>query len=247
MTAAFRCGVRGLPAAETLLLRTLFRLYQHGASDFRWTLVDAAPYDALLVDANAETADDNVQAILTLGSAALAGMPNALARPLRSEMLEAWLLSTQRELLAKQETAALAAPVAVPAEQPAAAPAAMPAVTVPVATAAQAADGNANADTYKLTRWPPAAMLRNDPSLIRMATVLSRRAMTIAELARVSQQPADNASMFVMSLRDASLLVSNAMPRPLRHAVVEKRPSLPHRPQKIERGLLNRIRVRLGL
>lgn len=231
MSAQLRCGVQGLPAAETALVRTLFRLYQHGASDFRWSLVDSAPYDAILVDSNSphlatEHGHEGVKAVLTL------------TRPLRSEMLETWLLQTQREFFPEGKAArpAEAAPAAASARPPEAPAAAHTPVPAP------------QADAYKLMRWPPAAMLRNDPTLIRMATVLSRRAMTITELAQVSQQPLDNAQAFALALRDAGMLVSpitvKLPAQPLPDAVA---PRIAQPPRQTERSLMNRIRLRLGL
>lgn len=227
MSSLLRCGVQGLPAAETALVRTLFRLYQHGTSDFRWSLVDSAPYDAILVDSNSphlatEHGHDGVKAVLTL------------TRPLRSEMLETWLLQTQREFFPEGMAAR---PVeAVQAPLPARPAAAQTPVPAPQANA------------YKLMRWPPAAMLRNDPTLIRMATVLSRRAMTITELAQVSQQPLDNAQAFALALRDAGMLVSpitvKLPAQPLPDAVA---PRIATPPRQAERSLMNRIRLRLGL
>ena len=47
--SALRLGAYKLPAAEVVLVQTLFRLYAHGDA-FRWTFVTAPPYDALLAD-----------------------------------------------------------------------------------------------------------------------------------------------------------------------------------------------------
>lgn len=235
MSRELRCGVQGLPAAEASLVRTLFRLYQHGASDFRWVLADAPPYDALLVDFNAQSAgtrpgDEAVKAILTVGNASLSNLPNTLARPLRSEMLEAWLLQAQRQFFPESSPAdALSEPQAC---------------TITASSSISCEE----AGPYKLLRWPPAAMLRNDARLIRMATVLSRRPVTASELARVSQQPLDSACSFLTALRTAALLDT---PRDAR-SQPEPGPENPgqrsvHSGQKIERSLMSRIRLRLGL
>ena len=47
--STLRLGAYKLPAAEVVLVQTLFRLYAHGDA-FRWTFVTAPPYDALLAD-----------------------------------------------------------------------------------------------------------------------------------------------------------------------------------------------------
>lgn len=231
MNRVLRCGVQGLPAAEVALIRTLFKLYQHGTSDFCWVLVDTQPCDALLRDANTETpgalpGHEAVEAVLVLGGASLASSPNALARPLRSEMLEAWLLKTQHQIFAKT--------------QPVAAVNALRAHETGAANRVNAAC----VGLYKLLRWPPATMLRNDPSLIRMATVLSRRPMNINELARVSQQPIDIAHAFVIALYKAALLdsPSRALATPTTNV-----PRTASSERKVERSLISRIRIRLGL
>ena len=226
-----RCGVQGLPAAENALVRTLFRLYQHGANDFRWALVDAPPYDAVLVDSSSAYTGDMqgpgaAKAILTVGNTSALTLPNTLARPLRSEMLEAWLLQTQRQFFGESIPAATVSEPQRPA------------------TPASNVVNTADAGSYKLLRWPPAAMLRNDPGLIRMATVLSRRPINVSELARVSQQPVNSTYAFLLALRNAGLLQSPAQSRPVPESVAQ-RPA--HSVPKIERSLMSRIRLRLGL
>ena len=230
MTGPLRCGVQGLPAAETTLVRTLFKLYHHGASDFRWALVDVPPYDAMLVDSNANHAEvaqghPTVKAVLTVGSTGPAASPNTLTRPLRSEMLEAWLLQVQRQF--SSPTGSTAPAQALPT----------------LATASEAREP----DAYKLSRWPPAAVLRNDASLIRMATALSRRPMTLIELARLSQQPVERVRSFVRVLRKADLLERPAPVRAARHSPQNDSPRRSAAPEKIERSLISRIRLRLGL
>lgn len=236
MSRVLRCGVQGLPAAEASLVRTLFRLYQHGASDFRWVLVDTPPYDALLVDFTAQAAGatpghEAVKAILTVGHASPGSLPNTLARPLRSEMLEAWLLQAQRRFFPESSAADALGTTSQ---------------TSPITAATPLSCKEAG--SYKLLRWPPAAMLRNDARLIRMATVLSRRPVTASELARVSQQPLDSACSFLTTLRTAALLDS---PRDVQ-AQLQPGPENTlqrsvHPGQKIERSLMSRIRLRLGL
>lgn len=235
MNRLLRCGVQGLPAAEAALVRTLFKLYQHGASDFRWVLADAPPYDALLVDFNAPSAGtrpghETVKAILTLGNASPGSLPNTLARPLRSEMLEAWLLQAQREFFPEVGSAV---PVSRPQNS---------------AISASSLGSCQETGSYKLLRWPPAAMLRNDARLVRMATILSRRPVTATELARVSQQPLDSACAFLATLRTAALLDNSGQAQAQRRPGPENAsPRSAASTQKIERSLMSRIRLRLGL
>lgn len=259
MRAVLRCGAHGLPPAETALVRTLLRLYKHGASDFRWTFVDAPPYDALLKDwtlsdGPAIEGQTPATAVLSLGPAALAGLPNSLARPLRSELLESWLLQTQATVLSRERPTATRTvqprprPVE-PAEALGDTAVAAPVNATPPTDAGSATTGDST--LYKLLRWPPAAMLRNDPTQIRLATVLSRRAMNVSELAQLSQRPLDAAHAFVASMRAAGLLITPqaAAPRAVRnpgHRPAAAAP-LAHASHRVERSLLSRIRSRLGL
>jgi hypothetical protein len=235
MSRVLRCGLHGLPAAETVLVRTLFKLYQHGANDFGWVLVDAAPYDALLVDSRSDSAGAGsdprgATTILTVGPVAEGSAAPNLARPLRSEVLEAWLVQTQRQLLGQVTASARVQEAQPPSPQAA-----------PVADLQDAVP-------YKLLRWPPAAMLRNDPNLIRMATLLSRRPLSVGELARISQQSLDSACAFLQTLRKAALLDG---PAPLHAGLPSRSGSIAPAPvpfvRKVERSLMHRIRLRLGL
>ena len=77
---ALRLGAHKLPEAEVVLLRTLFRLFAYDKT-FCWTLSSEAPYDALVVDANAPEAQSpefraSVSAVLTLGPASAGDGPD---------------------------------------------------------------------------------------------------------------------------------------------------------------------------
>lgn len=197
--------------------------------------MDAPPYDAVLVDSNsgyigAMQGHETAKAILTIGSAAQSTLPNTLARPLRSEMLEAWLLQTQRQFFPEFEPSA-------PASKP-----------QPPGVAASSVINSKDTGSYKLLRWPPAAMLRNDARLIRMATILSRRPVSASELAQVSQQSLDSARAFLATLRTAALLDNPWQAQPSLQPVPENIiPRTVHSTQKVERSLMSRIRLRLGL
>lgn len=259
MTAVLRCGVVGLSPAELSLVRILLRLYKHSVDDFRWILVETAPYDALMVDwklgeAVAPGGIGPSVPTLMVGPSTMPGLANMLTRPIRSELMEAWLQQTQRDLLARGQSAIGNAlpPTTVTVHGADFAQASAPRLKTPTDVAAgNASQATADAALYKLLRWPPAAMLRNDPTQIRMATVLSRRAVTVSELAQLSQYTLDTAHAFVVSMRGAGLLtmptgVASASARsassPAAATSAYSRTS-----QKIERSLMSRIRLRLGL
>ena len=88
-------------------------------------------------------------------------------------------------------------------------------------------------------------MLRNDPRLIRMATVLSRRNMKVSELAQLSLQPMDEAYVFVQALRSADMLDIRVGAEPVATPLPSPRFEKPL--PRIERSLVSRIRFRLGL
>ena len=226
---ALRFGLVGLPPSEVGLVRTLFKLYAFGAADFRWEVADAAPFDAVLVDSAAPPLGGALlprimDAVLVLGRVtgeeanAANTVPSALARPLRSEKLEAWLLDTSRRQVVTP-TATGAAPL------------------VDVATS-----------QFKLLRWPPAGLLRNDAQLIRLATLLSRRFVTALDLASMSNQPVEKCRSFMDQLQASSLL-SVQSSSVVAHAAAGY--AQPQQAVQIanrqKRGLIGRIRLRLGL
>jgi hypothetical protein len=261
--SGLRCGTSGVSVAEQVLLKTLFRLYAHGATDFRWRLVDEAPYDALLVDESAvditsTAAWQDVKAILRLGGSGAGVDPDTIVRPIRSERLLAWLLQAERESAGPVATdddttiplvvfAPVAATItAISTAATVSAPTAISTPTTPVTT--QGLD----VTRFKLVRWPPSAMLRNDPRLIRMATMLSRRLLSVGELAQVSQQAEHDTQTFVQALRSAGLLdIQLATPTlgssPLPKAIAAASHVGITARKAVHRGLVSRIRQRLGL
>ena len=227
-----RLGTYKLPAAEVILVRTLMRLYAHDSA-FRWTFVDTAPYDALLVDGT--TADGNngeaarlARAVLKLTRMNEGDGSDTIERPLRADKLQAWLKRAERDFVVTR-------PMTQPGE--------------PVVEAAPS--GPTPGIRFKLRRWPPATMLRNDPQRIRMATLMSRRALQVSELATISGQPLNECQTFVRNLQLVGLLdVQEAAPPPAAPAVgtapAASAAATPARPS-FARGLIGNIRKRLGL
>lgn len=242
---ALRLGAHKLPEAEVVLLRTLFRLFAYDKT-FCWTLSSEAPYDALVVDANAPEAQSpefraSVSAVLTLGPASAGDGPDRLARPLRADRLQAWLKSKEASaqearLTSAQTPGRVAAPVPAPAPAPA-------------ETAASKAPSQGS---LKLRRWPPASILRNDPMRVRMATLLSRRAMVPRELAAACDQPLAMCQAFMTNLQLMGLLESPAgvaapTPPPEAVAKASHKTSSGHGAKAVSPSLIKSIRNRLGL
>ena len=237
--STLRLGAYKLPAAEVVLVQTLFRLYAHGDS-FRWTFVTAPPYDALLVDGTTDDGmhpevDGMAKAVLRLTRMNAPAAPNTLQRPIRADRLQDWLKTTEHDLLETRPATVLVEDTAPQAT----APAEPPAVAAPPPSPVR----------FKLRRWPPAALLRGDPNRIRMATLLSRRALNAAELATISQQPINECQAFLMTLQTTGLVdVQNEVPVQPSAAAAPAAPTTPAAPKPaFARGLISGIRRRLGL
>lgn len=229
--ATLRLGAYHLPPAEAGLVRAQIRLLAIGAGDFAWEFAEAAPYDALIVDANSP---DIGGALLQRSAKAIGVLANesspirddtdVLCRPLRAEHLEAWLRRVQAKLLGS----------------------AKPAIVVASA---------AHKPRFKLRRWPPAPLLHEDSQRVRLATLLSRRAMTVSELAAMSQQPEQRCQVFVQLLQSFTLvdvqvsdpgtapIAPSSKPTPLEVTAVGK--PMPANAPKW--ALVRSIRQRLGL
>ena len=236
--SALRLGAYQLPAAEVVLVQTLFRLFAHGDT-FRWAFVTAPPYDALLVDASGADhrsagALPEAKAVLRLTRMHAPDAPNTLQRPIRADRLREWLHRTELDLL---DTHVLPQPVDTLIEQ-------AESLAIETERALQT-----SALRFKLRRWPPAVVLRGDPTRIRMATLLSRRALSSAELAGISGAPIDECQSFMQLLQTTGLVALHqdapapvSQPTPAAHSS----DTPPPHQRTFGRGLIAGIRRRLG-
>ncbi len=218
-----KLGAHDLPAAEVVLVKTLFRLFSHDSS-FRWTFANRPPYDALLVDGTKpENTSTEVRrmtsTILRLTRMNSGSGPNTLERPIRADQLQHWLSTTEQKLLRVQPNNIQQAPQ-------------KPAFPSHV--------------RFKLLRWPSGLLLRGDSTRIRMATLLSRRALSARELSVICEQPVEYCEIFLQVLRAAALLKMeepiSAPPAPAPTSA-----STPPPQPKYTLGLISSIRRRLGL
>ncbi len=227
-----RLGAIELPPGEIGLLKTLLRLFEHDRP-FPWALVNAPPYDALLIDDTVEPGPDIVRtatAVLRLTRMRDGDAPDTLPRPIRAERLQEWLQAVEAALYHTPSTAPRN-----PSVQPA------PAATRRIEPIPAAADNTA-APRFKLRRWPPAIMLRGDARRIRMATLLSRRALTSTELAELSHQSEADCQGFLALLQGTGLV------EPQHTAVPEQ--ASQHTPaahRRLASRVVAGIRRRLGL
>ena len=235
-------------------------------------LVDAPP--------EASPAIAHTRHLVHLTRATQAGPgPSTLARPLGADKLrqclhqvETLLRAPAADRVASQDDASAApAPVAaepaptpaMPSAAPIASPNALddvptlpsPLLTLPVAlesrvAAASGEPPSAHAPRYRLKRWPRAAVLRADPRRIRMATLLSRRALNARDLTMLTGYDAPECQVFMQVLRSAELLVDDAPtpsgPAPAPAAPPAAGPAAAA-PQSLTRGLIASFRRRLGL
>lgn len=140
--------------------------------------------------------------VLRAHLSAHASAPGDLARPLCYEPLVALLLRAEALLLPVAATQAGGhAPTAAPAVSTAPGAAAA-AAAVPAALSAVLRAG----ETYRLRRWPPAALIKGNRHHLRVATFLSTRAMRLDELVFLSNVDEATCRRFVQSLADAGLL-----------------------------------------
>lgn len=214
----FKLGTHQLPPGEVVLIQTLMRLFSR-SNGFGWTFSNVGPFDAIIVD-DAKTSESNTaldaRVVLRLTPASSEPAPNTLQRPIKAEKLQEWLKSTEAEL-ALRKTAAM---------PPASAPALM-----------------AHA-RFRLLRWPPHALLQNDAKLIRMATLLSRRALELSELTELSHLPFEACQQFIEKLLPTQLLAFESI-TPLT-ASPATRTAMPAQ-TPFHQGLFSGIRRRLGL
>jgi len=245
----------------------LLRLYgQHGES--RWAYADTPPYDAILVDASApESASLPPVRLssrhvlrLTRGNASSAQGGDALPRPLHAHKFRHWLDQVGLTLRTVPSTAPAESKTPIPDEDLAPpsyrsdapvneqdAQSSTEQVVVP--DAAQAIPP-ADAPRYRLLRWPRQGVLRGDAQRIRMATLLSRRAMNAFDLVSLTGFTPHQCEVFLQVLQASALLAAEQPAAPAHNAASAlpsaKPPSALARPRFTE-GLITGLRKRLGL
>lgn len=220
----FRLGAHGLTSSEIVLVESLLRLSAYHRT-VRWVYAAKPPYDAILLDDPNGTksltsfAQDESPYVLRLTRIHAGSGPGRMERPIRSEKLFRWLDAVERELSGddhhdagtdigadsgmgptKQPPAARhATPSAIPRRHPAS-PRSASGRTIQL-------DLSKGSPRLRLRRWPPATFLRSDPDRIRMATLLSRRALNAQDLHRLTGLDGIECLVFMRVLRSGNLLV----------------------------------------
>jgi len=249
---SLKLGLVGLPAAESNLVATLFRLHRVEPS-FIWSLAETGPFDAVLADAT--VSDERLRAFAGKSAQVRRLMPvgqvakeeGAMSRPIRSDHLVAWLNAIEVGVLhgggdGFAATSAQSGHVSL-------------ALGVQPDSLDQllAARGGAANQRFKLRRWPPPAILAADVVRIRAATLLSRRLMSLAELSTVSGMPPNRCEEFVGELTHVGLLeIAEDLPKtapaqsmPQQAEDVHARPAVTK--AGFGRALISSIRRRFGM
>ena len=175
-----------LPAVEIVVVQTIVRLSAQNGS-FPWKLVDAPPFDALLVDGalledHLAEVEQMAPAVLSVTRMHSEGMANTLERPIRAEKLQQWLLNTGRELLEARRW------------------------TGPATLVSAMSKELLDSARFSLRRWPPAALMGRSEDDDRMANLLWRRPLSASELADRCGQPVSRCARFLQALRNAGVL-----------------------------------------
>jgi hypothetical protein len=246
--APFTLGTLGLPKAEQSLVATLFRLHRVDPS-FIWALSSTPPFDALLVDAGLPVQSyvhcvepyTQVKRLSSPGNPA----PGQMHRPIRSDLLVGWLSSIEVLLRqASRQTAPQTA--AVVAESRVQAPAPMKAS----APTERALPGDNT--LFKLTRWAPPHVLAREVGRVRIATLLSRKHMSLTELAMLSRMTVTACFAFLSELEAIGILQTTERQdqRPLvpPRLVHQTSPVQPSRARPgVTSSLIHSIRRRFGI
>lgn len=214
-----KVGVHALSASEAGLVRAQVHFLARNSDDFRWTFASEGPFDALIVagraaDLSRSELAQGARAISSLGEPAdHAWAGDVLPSPLDLARLESWLrkVCTLLQGAATEPGPLPVLPPVFPAE----------------------------VERYRLKKWPPQALLHADTQRIRLSTLLSRRSLSIAELAQLSGETEGRCRTFVQLLQSFALLESGVKAP----VAAVRRPTAP----RIERGFIHKLRLRLGL
>ena len=220
--------VEGLLAREELLFKAFVRLLDH-LTHQQWTYHPATTnvrIDLLVVadglkPTYTHNSGQSPQPVLRLGSAGADGH-GLLSWPLKADALEKELNRLGGQALRERGVKNLLTMST----------SAIPNVPAPDNTR----------DLMRLQQWPPTKFL-SGPGRMRLATLLTGRAMSLDELVYRSALPLPLCKVFVDELQHARLLqITEITPRPSLAS-----PMGIAQPKTVQPGLLDRIRMRLGI
>lgn len=178
-----------------------------------WSFADALPYHAVVTRAGAPA--DFAGVVLTLADQPASA--DSIAYPVRANQFRDWLKLRQESLLGGEHAVA----------------------PVDIARTDAAVAG----PRFKLRRWPGPELLKGDPMAMRMATFMSRNALSTQQMAALTGQAEEACSRFVARLREAGLLVELVELAQAGGGSAAPAPTMP--PARL--GLMASLRRHLGL
>ena len=267
-------SVEGFAAREELLFKGYVRLLDH-LTEHRWQYHEPSTLfrvDLLVSNEHVQPtkfglAQDQDQATLQLGTNNLSRSPFFLTWPLKPNELEHQLNGIGR-LICKPVTTPQSA-----AEFDVVANATDAQATVPAALNVQPELAPLTEQPLRLQQWPK-PMLLMGPGRMRLATLLTSKAMTLEELLYRSALPRSVCESFLADMRTAGLVAdadadvyvdtyvgANAVPevsraaarpapaavKPWLPAILERQADVPLAKPVVQLGLLTRIRMRFGI
>lgn len=242
-----KLGTQALPPTEVAFVRMLLRLYGNNGH-CQWTFTDAPPYDALLVDESEFDIHNSLQVGMEARRVRRIARGHTdrdvMQRPLNAGQLRNWLDEVEQSLPAASYTAPSGPDIRFPPPETAA--------TTPQSASEAPSLPPEGGPRFRLKRWPHQILLRKDPARIRIATLLSRRALNARDLVMLTGLDPQRCLVFLQVLQASSLLVPAP---PERSDITDNNHlasthSLKHPTNAktgLTRGLISGLRKRLGL
>lgn len=239
--ADLRLGAIDLPAKDVAYIRALVRLFTH-SENLGWEFVGAPSYHAVVAARGWAGADPASSVrfagpVLTLVDPPGNPELDTVAYPIHAQQFREWLRLRRESLLAALYQERMADVAALQAQ----APQSVPAGHAPMHAAAPLAAER----RFKLRRWPSAQQLGNDPMRIRMATLMSRSAMSLARLAELTGQSEQACRQFVAMLQESGLIAEHVPPADTPAPSMNAATNVPAVPARA--GLMASLRRHLGL
>jgi hypothetical protein len=249
---SLKLGIEGLESAEVSRVRILLRLLK-GNPEFAWDYATEGPFDALLsaIPQSAQRA----AVVIDLLPEGTRTYPGALVRPVAADALETVLMALQSQLqptvfgdlapaeLASNPVETRLAEAVVPQPRPAP-PVVLRSAALPQTTVEAVA--NLGNEEYKLKRWPPQAVLRDNKDRIRLANLISRKPFTAAQMAQLSGLALADVQAFITVLQSFGI-VSVALAAPVASAQRLGTDTCVAPRKNSKRGFLSALRRKLGI
>lgn len=236
MRSPLTLGTEGLSSPENALVKALLKIMATD-DDFSWRFALAGPFDAVLIDASITSPTSEATCVIKLAALGSLAVTGEFARPINAPVLEQWLKTIERQLKPTRSTG-LMQTIQIRDESVTPTKAVLPTSVAP--------DGG---DRYKLLRWPPVIVLRNDQRRVRLATLIARQFMDLSQLKQTSGFALDECESFILVLRALGLV--HIEPAFVQAPVTsETRPtavSPPKRSRQASLSFIAAIRQKLGL